>query len=112
MIFKFFMKDGIPTLKPNDLLGLDDVSLIDVRMPEEYTGELGHIEGTKLITLGPDLDLFFETTDKETQIVFICRSSVRSGKACEAALKLGFKNVFNLEGGMIEWNKLDLPRVR
>ncbi len=112
MKFKSFLKDGIPTIKPNDLLGLDDVTLIDVRMPEEYTGELGHIEGTKLITLGPDLDHFLDSADKETHIVFICRSSVRSGKACEAALQLGFKNIFNMDGGMIEWNKLGLPRVR
>jgi rhodanese-related sulfurtransferase len=112
MKFKSFLKDGIPTIKPKDLIGIEGVTLIDVRMPEEYVGELGHIEGTRLITLGPDLDLYLKSANKEINIVFICRSSARSGKASLAALELGFKNIFNMEGGMIEWNKLDLPTVR
>lgn len=106
-----FMKDGIPTISTKDVLAFRDAKLIDVRMPEEYVGELGHIEGTTLITLGPELETFMESANKETSIIFICRSGARSARASVAALELGFKNIYNMEGGMIEWNKMELPTV-
>jgi hydroxyacylglutathione hydrolase len=106
-----FMKDGIPTISPKDVLVFQDAKLIDVRMPEEYVGELGHIEGTMLITLGPELENFLKSANKEAHIIFICRSGARSARASAAALELGFKNIYNMEGGMIEWNKMELPTV-
>lgn len=83
--------------------------LIDVRRPDEFTGELGHIPGSQLITLGPELIQFLETEDKEEEIVFICRSGVRSREACLISQKMGFKRPINLQGGMIGWNELRLP---
>ena len=106
-----FIKDGIPTISPKDVLAFQDAKLIDVRMPEEYVGELGHIEGTTLITLGPELETFMKSAKKEAHIIFICRSGARSARASAAALELGFKNIYNMEGGMIEWNKMELPTV-
>jgi len=104
-----FIKDGIPTITPKDVQSIQDATLIDVRMPEEYIGELGHIKGTVLITLGPELETFMKSAEKETNIIFICRSGARSARASAAALGLGFKNIYNMEGGMIEWNKIGLP---
>jgi rhodanese-related sulfurtransferase len=109
MITKSFIKDGIPTVTSKDVQDLKDVTLIDVRMPDEYIGELGHIEGTRLITIGHELESFLETTPKQVPIIFICRSGARSGRATTAALALGFKNVYNMEGGMLAWNSLALP---
>lgn len=83
--------------------------LIDVRRPEEYTGELGHVKNAELITLGDSLTNFLETAQKDQTIIFICRSGVRSGKATEESQKLGFKNTYNMTGGMIRWNELKLP---
>lgn len=55
MFAKSFLKNDLPTFMPNDVCELKDVILVDVRMPDEYVGELGHIEGTRLMTLGPEL---------------------------------------------------------
>jgi rhodanese-related sulfurtransferase len=112
MSINSFMKDGIPTINPAEVLKLEDVEFIDVRMPDEYTGELGHVAGTKLITLGLELDKFLKSAKKDAAIVFICRSGARSGKATAAAVELGFKEVYNMEGGMLAWNKMSLPVVR
>ncbi len=109
MIKTSFMKDGIPTVTPKDVLNLNDVTLIDVRMPDEYIGELGHIEHALLTTLGPELEAFLKTANKELTIIFVCRSGARSGKATANALALGFKHVYNMEGGMLAWNSLALP---
>lgn len=112
MITTSFMKDGIPTVNSIDILNLKDVILIDVRMSDEYFGELRHIKNAQLATLGPDLDQFLMKANKQTTIIFVCRSGARSGRATLAALEIGFKNVFNLEGGMLAWNNLDLPISR
>jgi rhodanese-related sulfurtransferase len=104
-----YSKDGIPTLKIVDPSGLDQYELIDVRRPDEYDGELGHIKGSKLVTLGLDLDNYLAREDKNKNILFICRSGMRSGKATEQAIKMGFNNVFNMEGGMITWNEHSFP---
>ena len=85
----------------------NDCLLVDVRSPEEFTGGLGHIKGSKLITLGDDLENYKNSLkDKNQKIVFICRSGNRSGKATENFTDDGFTNCFNMIGGMIEWNSL------
>lgn len=109
MIANTFIKNGIPTISPRDVESLKDVTLIDVRNPDEYVGELGHIKGARLITLGSELDNFLATENKKSALVFVCRSGARSGKATSQALALGFENIYNMEGGMLAWNSHSLP---
>lgn len=110
--------DGTPEITVEDLLNhLGDVKnrkirLIDVRRPDEYNNELGHIEGTELITLGPDLTAFLEKGDRSEEIVFVCRSGGRSGTATVESIKLGYKFTINMAGGMIRWNEKKQPVVR
>ncbi len=103
------MNEEIPTIAPQEVLRLSGAHLIDVRMPEEYVGELGHITGATLKTLGPELDQFLATHDVHETIIFICRSGARSGRATSQAMALGFKNIYNMAGGMLAWNALALP---
>ena len=80
--------------------------VIDVRTPEEFDGELGHIAGARLIPLQvfPD-SLRTISAFKDSTIIMVCRSGRRSAIASEMLTKAGFKKVFNLKGGMISWNK-------
>lgn len=82
-----------------------EVVLIDVRQPEEYQGDLGHIPGSHLVALDvlPDN---IESLPKDKTIVFVCRSGNRSARATAFALENGFTDVYNLKGGMILWNEL------
>jgi rhodanese-related sulfurtransferase len=112
MKIKSYMKDGIPTLNPQDVPGLVGIQIIDVRTPEEYTGELGHIENARLVTLGPELETFLSLNDKNKPLIFVCRSGTRSGKATIAAMEVGFSEVYNLDGGMMKWNSLNMPTKR
>ena len=81
------------------------IRYIDVRRPDEFVGELGHIDGAKLVTLGEELTQFLEKENKEDEIVFICRSGARSGNATLEALKMGYKKPVNMTGGMLQWNE-------
>lgn len=83
--------------------------LVDVRNADEFQGELGHIEGARLATLGEDLKRFLAGVDRSTSLVFVCRSGRRSEEAARTAMQMGFANVANLEGGMIRWNACGFP---
>lgn len=85
----------------------DNVHLIDVRRPEEFTGELGHIPGATLLVLDT-LPQRIQSLPKEETIVFVCRSGGRSARATHFALENGFKHVYNMKGGMLRWNELNL----
>ncbi|QNN24395.1 molybdopterin-synthase adenylyltransferase MoeB [Planctomycetales bacterium ZRK34] len=73
--------------------------LIDVREPHEY--DICHLDG-KLIPLGT-LGAHIDDFDKDAHIVVHCRSGGRSAKAVNAMRKAGFKNVWNVNGGILRW---------
>ncbi len=87
--------------------------LVDVREPDEYTGELGHIAGSILIPLqnlparASELEGY-----KDKHLIAICRAGVRSTTAAAILTGLGFDHVSNLKGGMLDWNKQKLPVER
>lgn len=76
------------------------VRIVDVREPAEAEGELGRIPGAELVPLGrfPHAALAW---DRDAEIVLVCRSGGRSALAAESLVRLGFRRVMNLEGGML-----------
>jgi rhodanese-related sulfurtransferase len=84
--------------------------ILDVREPEEYNGELGHIAGSILIPL-KDLSGRADELEeyKDQQVIVVCRAGVRSTTAAAILTGLGFENVTNLKGGMLDWHSRNLP---
>ena len=85
----------------------NDVVLIDVRQPEEFTGELGHIPGARLIVLDT-IPVHISELPVDKTVVFVCRSGGRSARAAAFASQNGHPDVYNLKGGMLRWNELAL----
>ena len=83
------------------------ITVVDVRTPEEYTGELGHIPGSRLIPLDTLMDHIQDLKQHQT-LVFVCRSGGRSAKATAIAMEQGFGSVYNMKGGMLLWNQMSL----
>jgi rhodanese-related sulfurtransferase len=97
---------GVIDISPEELRKkIKEVIAIDVRRHDEWVGELGHINGARLITLDV-LNEGMAEFPKDATIVFICRSGGRSARASAIAQARGFKSVYNLKGGMILWNEL------
>lgn len=108
-----YLIDNAPTMSAENFLKLlGHVQLIDVRGEDEFNNELGHIPGAQLVTLGEDLEKYLKKSINNQKMVFVCRSGKRSLTATKLALHLGFKEVFNLEGGMLKWNELRYPVVK
>ena len=87
--------------------------LLDVRQPEEFSGELGHIPGSRLIPLKElparvgEIEAY-----KDKDVIVICRAGVRSTTAAAILTGLGFEHVSNLKGGMLDWDEQNLPVER
>lgn len=82
--------------------------VLDVREDKEY--EAGHIQDSVHIPLSAlasrvsELDKY-----KDKNVILGCRSGARSGRACSILKKNGFEKVHNLRGGVIAWEKDNLP---
>ena len=76
--------------------------LIDVRTEREYLS--GHIQNAIWIPRGL-LEFRIQKTiaEPETEIIVYCKAGGRSALAVYTFLQMGYKNVFNLEGGIKQW---------
>ena len=78
------------------------VQLIDVRTPEEF--EAGHIEEAE------NIDFFsgkftteFEKLDKEQPVYIYCKSGNRSKQTATKLIAMGFKEIYDLNGGFLNY---------
>ncbi len=77
--------------------------LLDVREMTEYL--VSNLDGEH-IPLG-DLNARLSEIEnrKDAEVIIMCRSGGRSGRACEFLSSKGFSNVSNLKGGITAWSK-------
>lgn len=76
-----------------------NVKLIDVRSIQEY--EEGHLDGAICIPLYElQSKIIGAVKNKENIIILYCASGVRSSKGKKVLDNLGYKNVYNLKGGI------------
>jgi rhodanese-related sulfurtransferase len=90
---------------------LNEFVVIDVRNPHEWNDELGHIESAIHYCLHDNLKDKLEPLDRNQKYLFVCRSGGRSARAARIAQALGFTEVYNMEGGMLEWKHHNLKSV-
>ena len=78
------------------------VQVVDVRTPSEYSE--GHVPGALNI---PHMSIIARKDElaPDRELVFICQMGQRSALACEFAAAVGFKDLFNVEGGTEAWLK-------
>lgn len=90
---------------------MEDANTIVVDMRNHYESEIGHFEGA----ITPDVDTFrqslpiineqLEEYKEDKNILMYCTGGVRCEKASAYLKHMGFKNVFQLEGGIIEYTR-------
>lgn len=105
-----------PTITPqevHEIIQRDaaNILLLDVRTPEEYNSQTGHLKDAILIPV-QELEQRINELEshKEKTIIAICRSGNRSGKATTLLNDRGFRAV-NMVGGMIRWNEELRPTI-
>jgi len=98
----------VNTVAAMQLINHKNALILDVRENDEFNA--GHIMHAKQIPLGKLKDRLGELERyREQPIVVVCRSGQRSATACVVMANREFRQVYNLSGGMMAWQKADLP---
>lgn len=83
--------------------------LIDVRTPEEYA--VDKINNAKNINWNGDSFVSeVEKLDKSKPVFVYCKVGGRSADAAQKLSKLGFKEIYNLDGGIMKWNAAGMQK--
>lgn len=102
---------GVKEANTNDALQLINhkgAFVLDVREPAEYAN--GHLLGATLIPLTQLKSRIGELEKYKAQpMLVVCRSGNRSATACAILSNRGFDQAYNLTGGMMAWQKANLP---
>lgn len=82
----------------------EKINLIDCREPNEYAE--ANIGG-RLIPLGRFQNMDVDELDdlKDEEVIVHCRSGKRSAMACMILDQMGFKNTYNVVGGILAWQE-------
>ncbi|WP_394974348.1 rhodanese-related sulfurtransferase [uncultured Croceitalea sp.] len=93
----------------NELIEDPDTVLVDMR--NHYESEIGHFKNA----ITPDVDTFRDSLDiieedladhkEDKKLVMYCTGGIRCEKASAYYKHKGFRNVFQLEGGIIEYTR-------
>jgi rhodanese-related sulfurtransferase len=83
------------------------IELVDVRTPGER--EVAAIAGSRLLDKAYHDALLLR--DRDTPIVFQCHHGIRSQHAAEYFRQQGFRNLYNLQGGIDAWSLVVDPSV-
>lgn len=91
------------------MLANKDFTFVNVHIPYE-----GDIAGTDLSIAYDEIEQNLDQlpAEKDAKIVLYCRSDRMSRMAAEMLVGLGFTNIWNLDGGMVAWEKAGLPLER
>lgn len=88
---------------PNELV-------LDVRTPEEFAK--GHLIDSKNINWkDTNFANRVEQMDKSTPVFVYCLSGIRSAAAAKKMREMGFKEVYELDGGIVKWRAANLPET-
>jgi rhodanese-related sulfurtransferase len=84
---------------------------LDVRTAGEFAE--GHLVNAININVeSENFEAEIESLDKNATYAVYCRSGRRSAVAVDLMKKAGFTNLYNLDGGLIDWSASGLPLVK
>jgi uncharacterized membrane protein YdjX (TVP38/TMEM64 family)/rhodanese-related sulfurtransferase len=86
------------------------LTVIDVRSPADFSGQLGHIAEARNLPLAEVTPCVAELASlKNEPVVLVCRTHKMSGTAARQLQAAGFSDVRVVRGGMVKWNEVGLP---
>ena len=94
------IKEIHPTDLKNKIDNKDDFLLIDVREHSEL--EISKIQESIHIPMA-EIPNKIDQINSNKLVVVMCKSGGRSANVCEYLMQNGFKDIYNLNGGIIKW---------
>lgn len=95
----------------SEVIAQPGVIILDVRTPEEFNA--GHIANAININMA-DSNFSSEVSklDKNATVAVYCRSANRSAVATDEMAELGFTDMYDMQGGIIDWQAAGGPVVQ
>ncbi len=106
------LEGTVPVMKAQKLDSLKksgtNIVLLDARRPNEY--KVSHIEGARFIDYDDFKKSDVNDIPKDAAVVVYCTAGYRSERIGEKLQKMGYSNVSNLFGGLLDWknNKFEV----
>ena len=95
---------NVDAVKFKQLIATEDAIILDVRTPGEYSR--GHIKGSTSINIAdPEFVSRIGLLQKEKTILIYCLSGSRSSVSSNYLSQKGFKKIYNMQQGLIDWNR-------
>jgi thioredoxin len=86
-----------------------NAQVIDVRTPREFAG--GHLDNALNIDwLNDTFEANAQKLDKTKPVFVYCKTSNRSPQAAAKLEELGFKTIYNMQGGLLKWDAEGLSK--
>ena len=99
---------NVPASVAKELLNEGGHIFLDVRTAREY--KMGHIPGAIHIDRGLlEFTINNQVPDKNARIVAYCKVGGRGSLAAYTLVRMGYKNITNIEGGWVAWEKAGYP---
>lgn len=94
----------------NNNSGNPDFVILDVRTQDEY--DEGHISNATMLDFYSDtFESDLDKLDKTKTYLVYCRTGSRSARATGMMIDLGFSDVYNMLGGIVQWELSSYPTV-
>ncbi len=103
----------VPLIQPEQLenwqISGKELILLDIRSPKEY--QVSHLKGAELVVYKTFDPGNISHISKTSTVVVYCSVGYRSERVGEKMKELGFKEVYNLYGGIFQWKNQGHPVV-
>lgn len=91
--------------------GNPNFAILDIRTQTEF--EEGYVEGAVLIDYYlPNFEDELKKLDRSKAYLVYCRTARRSDDAVHTMKRMGFREVYNMVGGIVGWKAAKLPLVK
>ncbi|MCH1930345.1 rhodanese-like domain-containing protein [Shewanella sp. A25] len=91
------------------LVNKENAKVVDVRSSDDF--RKGHIVDALNVTLAEIKNNQISTLEKHkgSPIILVCNAGMTSSQAAQLLSQKGFENLYNLKGGMGEWQAANMP---
>ena len=104
---------GVREIGPADatrMLNHDNAIMVDMRDSKDY--HEGHIVNALHVSAGNEDSTVKLEKYRNRPLIVYCQRGQRSTALCNKLRKQGFESVYNLKGGVLGWQKAELPLSR
>ncbi|MCS6916198.1 MAG: rhodanese-like domain-containing protein [Chitinophagales bacterium] len=109
VLLNSLLKKSVPVLSVHEAAQRRDALFVDAREAREFS--VSHIAGARLVGYSSfDVKSLSDINPDQPLIVY-CSVGYRSERVGEQLMAAGFRNVYNLYGGIFEWVNQGLPVV-